>query len=318
VTAAPLVSIGVPVYNGAHFLARSLESLLAQTYPHLEIIICDNASTDATSAIGVEFSTRDSRVRYVRNDANIGANPNFLKALALASGKYFTWTAADDVRPPDSIEACVRALEASPDAVMAHGPIALELPRENNRTARVDNRVDMTSDRPSRRVRQFTSEIMHNACMFGLHRRDVLSSVECGYRVGWDFLVCLQMSQRGPVAWVAPPIIVYRHQWGAVDNPMYARIPLALRDLLLLRGAQRRKCWLVLGAGSYYLWRLGARDGMAERVKTVWAFATAFVARFRPELAKEPVFMLFTPASWIALSIRGWVKRALRPTASVS
>ena len=315
-TAAPVVSIGVPVYNAANFLARALESLLAQTYPHLEIIICDNASTDGTAAIGREFAERDSRVRYVRNDTNIGANPNFLKALDLASGKYFTWTAADDLRPRHAIEACVRALEASPEAVMAHGPIELDLPREN-RTAWIDNRVEMAGDRPSLRVRNFTRDIKHNACMFGLHRRDALSAVRGGYRVGWDYLVCLQMSQLGPIVWVPSPILVYRHQWGAIDNPMYQRVPITLRDLLLLRGAQRKKCWLVLGAGSYYLWAQGARDGLGERLKTVWAFATAFVARFRPELAKEPVFVLFSPASWIALSIRGWVKRTLRPTTSV-
>ena len=75
--AAPLVSIGVPVYNGERLLGRTLESLLAQTYTHLEIIISDNASTDSTPAIAREFADRDPRVRYVRNETNIGAIPTF-------------------------------------------------------------------------------------------------------------------------------------------------------------------------------------------------------------------------------------------------
>src|SRR5918993_5298269 len=65
VSDTPLVSIGVPVYNGERFLARTLQSLLAQTYTNLEIIICDNASTDGTEAICREFAARDSRIRYL-------------------------------------------------------------------------------------------------------------------------------------------------------------------------------------------------------------------------------------------------------------
>ena len=84
---APLVSIGVPVYNGGLLLRRTLESLVSQTYPDLEIIVADNASTDDTGSIVQEFADRDARVRYVRNETNIGAIPNFLKVLALASGK---------------------------------------------------------------------------------------------------------------------------------------------------------------------------------------------------------------------------------------
>jgi glycosyltransferase involved in cell wall biosynthesis len=297
--ATPLVSIGVPVYNGERLLRRTLESLLAQTYTHIEIIISDNASTDTTAAIAREFVERDPRVRYVRNETNIGAIPNFLETLALASGTYFTWTAADDVRPPQAIEACVRALESSPAAVMAHGPIEIELPRQNDWT-RIDNCVDMSGARPSSRVRVFTGEVVHVALMFGVHRRDVLQTIRYGNHVAGDYFVCLQMSQRGPIVWVPTPILTYRHKYGALDNPMYERAPITLHDLLLHRGLRRNKCWLVLGIGSYYVWQQGGRHGLAERLRTVWAFASTFVQRFRWALAKEGVFLLFSPASWIA------------------
>ena len=294
----PLVSIGVPVYNGERFLARTLGSLLSQTYAQLEIIISDNASTDGTAAICREFAARDARVRYVRNPTNIGARSNFLKTLALASGKYFTWTAADDVRPVGAIDACVRVLETSPAAVMAHGPLELELPAQSS-SSRVENRIDMAGSRASDRVRAFTRDVEHVGLMFGLHRRDVLATVRYGKGVAWDYFVCLQMGQRGPVAWEPTTILTYRHVYGALDNPMYARAPITLRDLLLHRGLRRRKCWIVLGIGSYYLWQQGARHGMAERLRTVRAFASAFVVRFRRELATEGVFLLFSPASWI-------------------
>jgi len=312
----PTVSIGVPVYNGERLLRRTLDSLLAQTYPHLEIIISDNASTDGTEAIGREFAERDARVRYVRNETNIGAIPNFLRTLDLATSDYFTWTAADDVRPPEAVAACVRALEASPDAVMAHGPLLLELPRQGS-TGRLDNRADMGGPRPSDRVRGFTRDLQHVALMFGVHRRKALQQVRYGNHVAGDYFVCLLMCQRGVVAWVPTPILIYYHQYGAVDNPMYSREPITLRDLMLHRGLRRRKCWMVLGIGSFYLWQHGASHGPVERLRTVWAYASTFAHRYRAELRAESVFLLFSPISWMVAPFVPIARRLKRARAAM-
>ena len=71
----PLVSIGLPVYNGQNFLRLAAQSLLAQTYDHIELIISDNASTDATAQICAALAAADPRVRYSRLPGNIGAIP---------------------------------------------------------------------------------------------------------------------------------------------------------------------------------------------------------------------------------------------------
>jgi glycosyltransferase involved in cell wall biosynthesis len=315
----PVVSIGVPVYNGERFLARTLESLLAQTYAPLEVIVCDNASTDRTAAIATAYAARDPRVRYVRNPSNIGAIPNFLLTLQLATGKYFTWTAADDARPPAAIEVCVAALEADAGAVMAHGPIELELPRTGESLV-VDNRVALNSRNAAERVRSFTSGLQHVAMLFAVHRRDVLASVTYGQHTGADYLVCLLMCVRGRAVWVPSPIVTYRHLYGATDNPMYVREPLTLRDLLIHRGVRRKKCWMVLGIGICYVWRHAAGRSQGERLRVVTAYVTAFATRFRPHLATEAVFTLFTPVSWIAAPmapVGRWFKRRLREASSV-
>src|SRR3954470_1068595 len=93
----PRVSIGLPVYNGQRFLAPAVSSLLAQTFADFELVICDNASTDDTEAICRRFAERDPRVRYHRNEQNVGAAPNFNRALALSTGQYFKWAAHDDL-----------------------------------------------------------------------------------------------------------------------------------------------------------------------------------------------------------------------------
>ena len=71
-TSFPLVSVGVPVFNGEKYLAEAIESILAQTVTDLELIICDNASTDATEEISRRFAESDERVQYFRNPKNRG------------------------------------------------------------------------------------------------------------------------------------------------------------------------------------------------------------------------------------------------------
>ena len=92
----PLVSIGVPVFNGEKGLAKALDSLLEQDYDKLEIIISDNASTDRTEALCLEYAEKDQRIRYVRQTENIGGVYNFKFVLDEAVGEYFMWAAHDD------------------------------------------------------------------------------------------------------------------------------------------------------------------------------------------------------------------------------
>jgi glycosyltransferase involved in cell wall biosynthesis len=116
----PQVSIGLPVYNGDEFLRESVDSLLGQTYGDFELIISDNASTDATEEICQDYASADSRVRYVRQAQNIGANANYNEVVRLARGQYFRWAADDDVCLPTLLAETHALLEKDQDAVLAH------------------------------------------------------------------------------------------------------------------------------------------------------------------------------------------------------
>lgn len=115
----PLVTIGFPVFNGARHLRQSLDSLLAQTFTDFEIVISDNASNDETAAICAEFSSRDFRIRYIRQPANRGAWANFVFVLEAAAGPYFMWAAADDLWDPDWLAALVPKLR--PEVAISFG-----------------------------------------------------------------------------------------------------------------------------------------------------------------------------------------------------
>jgi glycosyltransferase involved in cell wall biosynthesis len=115
---APAVSLGVPVYNGEDYLEHALRSAQQQSFEDLEVVICDNASTDATQDIALSFVERDPRFRYVRNEQNLGVVRNWRRAFELSVGRYFRWLCADDLIDDKYLERFVAALDANPDAVL--------------------------------------------------------------------------------------------------------------------------------------------------------------------------------------------------------
>jgi glycosyltransferase involved in cell wall biosynthesis len=94
---SPLVSIGMPVFNGADYIEQALDSLLSQTYENFEIIISDNCSTDSTYEICEKFALKDKRVRLLKQLQNMGPLFNFGFVLQQARGEYYMWAAHDDV-----------------------------------------------------------------------------------------------------------------------------------------------------------------------------------------------------------------------------
>jgi glycosyltransferase involved in cell wall biosynthesis len=117
--ARPTVSIGMPVYNGAAFLAAALDGLANQTHQDVEIVISDNASEDETEAIARAHAARDSRIRYERSPVNRGLVWNFRRVLELARGEYFMYAPYDDLFAPDYLERCLAALRRDPGATYA-------------------------------------------------------------------------------------------------------------------------------------------------------------------------------------------------------
>jgi glycosyltransferase involved in cell wall biosynthesis len=107
------------VFNGAKHVRQSIESILGQTFGDLELIISDNASTDDTAQICAGLAASDQRIKFSRNDSNIGAAQNFTRVHQAATGRYFMWAGAHDLWHPQLIERAVEGLESHPGAVIA-------------------------------------------------------------------------------------------------------------------------------------------------------------------------------------------------------
>ena len=91
----PPVTIIIPSYNRAHFIEATITSALAQDYANLEILISDNCSTDNTDLVINKYLS-DKRIKYFRNESNIGMTANFDLATKRANGKYITYLSSDD------------------------------------------------------------------------------------------------------------------------------------------------------------------------------------------------------------------------------
>lgn len=119
----PILSIGFPVYNGEEHIREILDFLLSQNFHDFELIISDNASTDKTGSICLEYAQKDSRIRFVRQMKNQGPVANFKFVLAEAQGEYFMWVAHDDLWSGDSLSAGVEALSKNQNAVASFGRV---------------------------------------------------------------------------------------------------------------------------------------------------------------------------------------------------
>lgn len=119
----PLVSICIPTFNRPGLLREAVLSCLAQTFSDYEIVITDNSTSDASEK--VVKGLNDPRIRYHRNERNIGGPANFAKALSLAQGKYIKWLMDDDLVKPAFLSLTVAALEKHPTAGVAMAPMDL-------------------------------------------------------------------------------------------------------------------------------------------------------------------------------------------------
>jgi len=109
----PTVSFVVPCYKLAHLLPECVNSILGQTYGDIEVLIMDDCSPDNTPEVARSF--KDPRVRYIRNDPNLGALRNYNKGIELSCGKYVWLISADDyLRRPYVLQRYVSLMDANP------------------------------------------------------------------------------------------------------------------------------------------------------------------------------------------------------------
>ena len=244
------VSVGLPVFNGARFLSRALDSLLAQRGVDLELVICDNASTDETPAIANAYAARDPRVRVQRSETNLGVERNFARALKSASGDYFMWAACDDWWAPDFAARLVTALERNSAAAVAMSAVE----RVNEAGDRVDLvRYEGAADPEQLSSWELTMRLAggrpYHLFIYGLFRTDFLRRVFSGFPavVAADRLFMCRVAMAARFAYVDEVLHRRTVRQASIAN-RYAEENIG--RLWQVKGAH----WRMAAAAGPYLW----------------------------------------------------------------
>jgi glycosyltransferase involved in cell wall biosynthesis len=282
------VSIGIPVYNGAHFLATSLDSLMAQTYEDIEFFISDNGSTDGTEEICRDFAARDPRITYLRTDANRGASWNYRNVARQTTGRYFKWATHDDLLEPTYIERCVEVLDAAPESVVLVYPRTLIIDEEGNVVSEYDDNLDIRDKTPHERLQHLVRNIVMSNASFGLIRRAAIDrSRLLDTFPSADYVMMAEFAMLGEF-WEIPEFLFKRRVHPGMSraaNPSPAE------------AAE----WFAPGSSNgpkvIESWRLFVEHlrsihslplGRAERRRTYVAFVPAWLRRYGPRMLTEP------------------------------
>ncbi len=305
----PRVTLAIPVYNGEKFISEAIRSILAQDYSDFELIITDNASTDSTEMICREFAAADARIKYVRNERNLGAGPNHNKGFELSSGEFFKWCACDDLISPEYLGQCVRALEKDPGVVIAFGA-TLNVDENGHRLATSGKTMpEMMEAQPARRFRTAVTSVWQvDQEMFGLFRSDALrrTSLHKSYPAS-DHNLLREMALLGRFALV-PHIAFYNRDHAG-------------RSAYIADGRERQLWWDTANNGGLYTFRYIAHlikmtirhRRLVSPARTlpcvlILAMSPRFLAYYSIELAS---FASPSAARWLHALSR-WILRRAR------
>ncbi len=225
----PRLSIGMPVYNGEDFIAEAIRSHLDQDFADFELVVSDNCSDDSTPEIVKEIAAVDGRIRYERNDRNVGGPANFNRCFRLTNGELFRWAAADDRIEPGYLSAVVGLLDEHPDAVIGHSQSLLIDP-DSVPMLQMDqgwlggdgyleaitltppaNDQRFESASPHRRVDAVVNNNHRHFFIFGIMRRSAMMQTRLhGPFYGGDRTLLVELAMRGTFRKVDEPLFASR------------------------------------------------------------------------------------------------------------
>ena len=211
----PLVTLGIPTFNRANMLKRSIESALRQDYGNIEIIISDNASTDETQQIAERYRREDKRVHYHRFSHNVGGTQNFAYVLSSARGGFFMWLGDDDWIDQCYVSHCVEQLIRTPALALASGVAHYYRGGRRISTGQV---FELLQNRWWRRVIAYYKQVVDNGMFYGVMRASQIKRVGLSHTMGNDWRTIAAIASLGMTK-VLPEVSIHRELGGASSSP---------------------------------------------------------------------------------------------------
>jgi len=262
--ALPLVSVGIPTYNGGHRIFKPLESIWKQNYPNIEILISDNCSTDTTQNVIEELQKNHPEIKYFRQAVNIGQMPNYSFLLKNASGKYFIWVADDDALEPEVIPQYVAFMERYALFSLVSGNIRYW---KDDAPDVLESGFTFEQNSAGSRVFEFYSKVIYGGLLHGMMRTELTRDVAIRHVVGNDYHFVANLAYLGKIKNL--DFVGYHKNFGGISKnfKQYAK--------------HMREHWLV----GYFPHIKIASDAYAE------------------VMHRSPVFSGMSPQSKLALAI---------------
>lgn len=286
------VSICIPTYNMAKYLGFAVESALNQSYRDIEVILCDNASTDNTQELLSRF--KDSRLKVFRNDTNIGMIRNFNRCIELSSGEYIKFLEADDLLETDCVSKMVGFADQYPDVgIISCGRTLIDVGGKvigghcKDRTEVLPGSVIVS------RIRRMGNEIGTPTDV--MVRRDILNNTGLfdtdyeNYLNDWDLWI--RIAEKSDVGFIAEALTkVRRHpeQVGAIGVKSHREIDVAFK---FVKKLEER-------------WKMNGKNAHVDIFRLYLHFAEEFMWRGILHILKKPGKESFSCLSEIIYRIK--------------
>jgi glycosyltransferase involved in cell wall biosynthesis len=205
-----LVSVGLPVRNGADRIGEVVRSVLAQEHDHLELVICDNASTDNTEDVCRNLARSDSRIVYHRHNDNIGLTYNFVSAIQIATGIYFRWIGDDDWLAPDFVSRTLECFAEDERRLMVTTGIAYTGPDGNTMADDSYDCTRMASHDPVERLTEMMRLLNESYLLvdplYAMVRREPVAAIPRRNMLREDEVFATKLALAGP--WGHVPLVL--------------------------------------------------------------------------------------------------------------
>jgi glycosyltransferase involved in cell wall biosynthesis len=258
-----LVTIALPIYNGAGSIANVAKSVLAQDHENIELLISDNGSTDATEEIGRELAGTDSRVTYHRQPENVGLVNNFVWTKQHARGSFIRWIGDGDEISPNYVSRCLDLFDDDPRLILVNTRLGYVDELGQISSMGYDAKL-LASDDPAVRFEEMLALLTRTYQLldplYGMARREVVATIPQDQVLKGDEVYAARLALAGP--WGYVPELLGQRNWNMVMPtrlakvlevpPSHARIMYLIQTRLLLKvvgqstltPAQRRRAQL--------------------------------------------------------------------------
>lgn len=253
---SPLVSIGIAAYNRPDGLRKALQSVTSQTYQNLEIVVSDDCSPNPeVSRVALEAMQTEPRIKFHRQEINLGVIPNFEFLLNQATGKYFFWADDEDLCDAEFVERLVECLEENPD--MAVCGCDVKIIDQHDRLIKTQKLAAIRPEADWKKARRlFFRYPTFNIylCVLGIYRTELLKKANIWNLVGWKGIgthgevpFLAQLATLGRIAAIPAELKTYRFNPESVYHREMATVP--WHDWFMLRLTIRlRLCRIALAS----------------------------------------------------------------------